>query len=397
MALNQRDAAVYRGPIFTGPVLEDSRALFRTLRDLGDAVWIPDLSLYIVARYADVVAALRAPDILISGEGVSVNAEQNAAAGMFTSTILSDGERHRHFKRIVTRPLTPTAMAALKEHTDSLARERVAMLADGQSFDAIAQIANYLPLMIVAQMLGIRGVDSERMLAWSSSAFDAFGPSDCQQVANSAERLHDFGLFMQGLNRDDLVPGGWADALFTAADAGEISLDEARGLLGDYLIPSLDTTIYAIGEMLNGLATTPGAWDKVRANPGLIAGTIDEAVRLATPLRGFTRLAVADFQLSETLIPAGSRVWLMYGAANRDERKYPEPDRFDVERNPRDHLGWGHGVHLCLGKALARLEMEAILRALVDHVGCIEREDARRVINNSAQGFSELVMRMQAI
>jgi cytochrome P450 len=167
--------------------------------------------------------------------------------------------------------------------------------------------------------------------------------------------------------------------------------------LGDYLIPSLDTTIYAIGEMLNGLATTLGAWDKVRANPGLISGTIDEAVRLATPLRGFTRLAVADFQLSETLIPAGSRVWLMYGAANRDERKYPEPDRFDVERNPRDHLGWGHGVHLCLGKALARLEMEAILRALVDHVGRIERENARRVINNSAQGFSELVMRMQAI
>jgi cytochrome P450 len=165
-------------------------------------------------------------------------------------------------------------------------------------------------------------------------------------------------------------------------------------LLGDYIVPSLDTTIYSTAQMLYGLATEPGAWDRLRSDPGLISSTIDEAVRLATPLRGFTRVATADFALEESVIPAWARVWLLYGSANLDERKYADPDRFDVGRNPRDHLGWGHGVHLCLGKNLARLEMESVLRAMLRHVERLECETSRRLINNSAQGFAELHMRL---
>jgi cytochrome P450 len=162
----------------------------------------------------------------------------------------------------------------------------------------------------------------------------------------------------------------------------------------DYVVPALDTTILSTGAMLHGLATVPDAFDKVRANPGLIPGVVDEAVRLATPLRGFTRLVGEDFPLSESVLPKGSRAWLLYASANLDERHYPNPDQFDVERNPRDHLGWGHGVHLCTGKHLARLEMESVLGALVRHVARIEADAPTRIVNNSAQGYATLPVRL---
>jgi len=392
--VRQGKFATYTGEIFTDEHLADSRGLFRTLRDLGDLVWVPSIDVFVVARFKDVVTALRAPDKLISGEGVSVNSEQNAVSKSLISTIQSDGERHRQFRRMEMRSLSPSAIVALKERIGKLADDRVAMLANGQTFEAVDLLASYLPLTIVSEMVGIQGVDSKRMLGWSNAIFDTFSPPQFSRSGTDLSIMVDFMEFMQSLKRENLVRGGWADKLFDAAEEGEITHEEAKSLMGDYIVPSLDTTIYSTAEMLYCLATVPGAWDKLRANPNLISGIIDESVRIATPLRGFTRVAIEDFPLSETVIPAGSRVWLMYGAANLDERKYPNPDYFDVERNPRDQLGWGHGVHLCLGKNIARLEMESILHALLKNVSKLEADTPRRLINNSAQGYCELMMRM---
>jgi cytochrome P450 len=173
-------------------------------------------------------------------------------------------------------------------------------------------------------------------------------------------------------------------------------MEHARSLIFDYVLPSLDTTIYSTGEMLHGLATTPGAFEKVCANPELIPGVINESVRLASPLRGFTRFVQEDFKLSESTLPAGSRVWILIASANRDERKYRDPDYFDVERNPRDHVGWGHGIHLCTGMHLARLEMEVILEALVKRVRSMEAGAPTRIINNAAQGYATLPLRLHS-
>lgn len=387
-------AAEYAGDMFSDENLSDSRAMFRALRDAGDAVWVPALDLYVVARYRDVIAALRAPDVLISGRGISVNAAQNAATSALVSTLLADGERHRQLQRVAMRPLTPTAVTLLKERVERLADERVAALANGHPFEAVRGLSSYLPLTIIAEMVGIQGIDSARMLTWSNAVFDLFGPSGHARESVGLAVMRDFMQHMQTIDRDDLTPDGWAARLFNAADDGEITHAEARGLLGDYIVPSLDTTIYSTAQMLHGLATVPGAWDRIRADPGLIPGAVDEAVRIATPLRGFTRVATADFAIGTSIIPAGARVWLLYGAANLDERKYADPERFDVGRNPKDHLGWGHGIHLCLGKHLARLEMEAVLRAMLRHVARLECESSRRLINNSAQGFAELNMRL---
>jgi cytochrome P450 len=127
VATMEADTAVHSRDIFSDRNLADSRALFRKLRDLGDAVWIADLELYVVARYKDVVAALRAPDKLVSSQGVSVNPDQNAASGTMSSTILSDGDKHRRLQRAVMKPLTPSALAQLQDRVARLANGRVVM------------------------------------------------------------------------------------------------------------------------------------------------------------------------------------------------------------------------------------------------------------------------------
>jgi len=397
-AVEHQGFAIYSDEIFTDENLADSRPLFRTFRDLGDVVWVPSIDMFVVARYDDIVTALRAPDKLISGEGVTINEELNAQAAMVTTCLLADGDRHRALKNLAMKPFRPSALGELKERIFKLADDRVAMLATGERFEAMGLLASYLPLTIITEMVGIQGVDNQRMLEWTSALFDGFVPTKYARCDGRGEIIADFRSFIHDLKPEDLVPGGWADMLLkNAAEKDEITPSEAFALAFDYLVPALDTTIYSTGEMLHRLATVPGAWDKLRANPELIPGIVDESVRMATPLRGFSRLVVEDFQLSESVLPAGSRVWLMYGAGNLDERKYPNPEDFDVERNPKDHLGWGHGVHICLGKNLARIEMESILHALLKNVSRLEGDTPKRELNNQAQGNSELMMRMTPV
>ena len=217
--------------------------------------------------------------------------------------------------------------------------------------------------------------------------------SSNQRTGAAFPTIEQFVRFGAELTRVDIVPGSWADKIFDAVDRGEIALQEGRELIFDYVIPSLDTTIYAIGEMLFQLASSPDAFDDLRRQPELTSAVIMESVRLASPLRGFTRYAAEDFRFSVTTVPKGARVWLLYASANRDERHYPDPDRFDIHRNPRDHIGWGHGVHMCVGMHLAKLEMEAILLALVNRVARMEMGTPVRLVNNAAQGFAQLPLK----
>jgi len=390
--MNLAGVPAFDGDLFADDVLANSHATFKTLRDLGDAVWLPALGIYVVARYKDVQAAAKAGDVLISGHGVSVNDQLNGAHQTTISTLNTDGDPHHHYKRVLMRPLTPQAMQALRSRVDSEAAAIVEQLSDGAEFEAVSKLASYLPTRIVADLVGIKNVQAEQMLQWSGAVFDAFGPPDRARTVSAIPAIQEFVRYGLNLTRDGFVPGGWADSMLTAADGGELPMEVARNLVFDYVLPSLDTTIYSTGEMLYQLATVPGAFETLRARPELIPGVINEAVRMASPLRGFTRYVSRDFKLSESTLPAGSRVLLLFASANRDERHYPQPDHFDIERNPRDHLGWGHGVHMCAGMHLARLEMEALLRALLARVQTIEVGTPTRLINNAAHGYAKLPM-----
>jgi len=158
----------------------------------------------------------------------------------------------------------------------------------------------------------------------------------------------------------------------------------------DYVGPSLDTTISAISNAVWLFANNPEQWDLLRADPRLMPSAISEVLRYDSPIQGFSRYVARDVDMGGVVLPAGSRAIVFYGAANRDERKYPDPDRFDIRRRPGDHLGFGAGPHACVGMNLARLEMQALFTALAKRVRrfTILEEEAR--LNNVLRGYKML-------
>jgi cytochrome P450 len=378
------------GDLYGRAALADSYPIYRQLRSIGPAVWMPKRQLWAISRYDDVRAALRADAVLISGRGVAANDMVNQAQNPITLT--SDGETHMRRRLALIQPVMPGPLEQLRPRLEAEADRLVAQLATGETFDAMSLFAFHLPVTVVAELVGLNEKGRKNMLRWAAATFDALGVMNARGLA-ALPHVLELGHYVRGLGRGDVTPDGWADRLFAAAERGELSAEEAQAMVIDYVGPALDTTILATGELIWRLGVTPGAYEALRATPTLVPSAVNEAVRMGSPLRGFTRYAAEDYAAGDIVIPAGQRVLVLFASANRDERHYPDPDRFDVERNARDHVGWGHGAHTCVGMHLARLEMEILLRSLLAQVARIEVDAPRPIKNNVLQGFQSLPAR----
>lgn len=383
--------AVFPGNFYGSTAIGDSRGVSRTIRDLGRLVWMPRHKLWAIGRYLDVRDALRADTILINGKGVAANDFVNRQHSPLTLT--SDGETHLRRRKVLMRPVMPKPLAELRGQLVDVAEELVDRLARRPGFEAMEELAAHLPVTVVAELVGLNPHGTKNMLKWAAATFNALGAMNLRALM-ALPTLSDLKRFLRRLGPDDVTPGGWAARLFEAADRGEISRAEAIAMVVDYVAPALDTTILATGEMIHRLAVTEGAFESIRSDRGLIPGVVNESVRMASPIRGFTRFAAEDYAVGDATIPQGARVLVLFSAANWDERHYPDPDRFDVHRNPRDHFGWGHGTHSCVGMHLARLEMEILLEVLAEKVARIEAQDGKRLRHNVLQGFAKLPARL---
>jgi cytochrome P450 len=335
------------------------------------------------SRYAEVRAALRADEVLVSGRGVALNDFLNEQPGR--TTLASDGDLHRRRRSVLMKPMMPRALAEVRPRIEALAEDLVGDLLARESFDGIADFAQQLPVAVVSHLVGLPEEGRERMLDWAAATFDALGPTNARARA-AGPALLGMIQYAVSVERKRLPPGGWAAAIFHAVDDGKLDAEDARGLLIDYIAPSLDTTILGAGHLLYLLGAHPAQYALVRANPALIPAAVNETLRFGSPVRGFTRYALARYETDSVAIPAGERVLILYGAANRDERRYPDPDRFDVTRESRDHLAFGYGVHRCAGGHLAQLELESLLRALVARVARIEVGGPRVLMSNMLHG-----------
>jgi len=191
-----------------------------------------------------------------------------------------------------------------------------------------------------------------------------------------------------------LRPGSWSAQLHEASVSGEIDYEQFLSMLQGYLMPSLDTTIFAMSNLLWLLANNPDQWELLRSRPNLIPRAIHEAIRIESPVQFFSRVATEDTEIDGTPIKAGSRVFVIYAAGNRDPRRFENPDRFQIERDSTDHVGFGHSAHRCVGMNLALMEITAMLTALVGKVRAIELIDAKRADNAILRGFEKLSLRL---
>lgn len=374
----------FAADLFSDAAILDPQPLEREIRDLGPAVWLPAHDVWALGRFADVRAALRADALLVSGHGVALNPFVNAQPGR--ATLTSDGELHRRRRTVLMKPMMPSALREVRATIEPMAAELVESLASRACFDGIADFARQLPVSVVSHLVGLPEEGRERMLEWASATFDALGPPNARAQA-AGPGIVAMIQYAVGVERSRLAPTGWAARLFEAADDGRLDKEDVAGLLVDYIAPSLDTTILGTGHLLHLLGSHPEQYEKVRANPELIPAAVHEALRFGSPVRAFTRFAASAYEADGVAIPQGERVLILYGSANRDERHYVDPDRFDVTRDARDHLAFGHGVHRCAGGHLAQLELEALLRALAARVRRIEVGEPSILMSNMLRGY----------
>jgi cytochrome P450 len=338
-------------------------------------------------------AALRADGALISGRGVALSDFVNALPAR--TTLASDGELHRTRRGVLMRPMMPSALGEVRATVERLADELVARLTGRGGFDGVADFARHLPVAVVSHLVGLPEEGRERMLEWAAATFDALGPANAR-AERAGPLVLEMARYAGEVDPARLAPGGWAARLFAAASEGRLDPEDARGLLVDYIAPSLDTTILGTGHLLYLLGRHPEQYEKLRSDPALIPGAVHEALRFGSPVRAFTRFAAADYETGEVSIPAGARALILYGSANRDERRYADPDRFDVTRDARDHLAFGHGVHRCAGGHLAQLELESLLHALLRRVRRIEVGEPELLLSNMLCGWRSFPARFEA-
>ena len=379
---------------YTDAALLNPWPLYRELREMGPVVWLEKYGMFALTRYDAVVRALRDWEAFPSSLGVMMNDDMNQV--LRGNTLCSDGDAHHRLRRVVIRPLTPVALQSLKEDVEREAEAIVGRLCDRGRFCATAELATHLPVTIVSKAVGLPEEGRERMMEWSIGLFNCFGPMN-ERTRNAMPVLSEMMQYARThAVPGKLKPGSWAEAIHHAAAAGEVPSEAVPVMMIDYMGPSLDTTIFAISSGVWLFANYPDQWDLVRNDPSLIPAAINEVLRMEAPIQDFSRYVARDYDLDGLLLPEKSRAIIFYGAANRDPRQFPHPDRFDVQRdNAGRHMAFGTGPHICLGMNLARLEMRALFTALARKVKRFHIEAQERALNNVLRGFSKLIVTVE--
>jgi cytochrome P450 len=375
--------------LFTDEMLTDPYPAYAKLRAAGPAVWLRRYGAWAIPRYAEASEVLRDHETFSSAPNPGLEPDRpDLPKG---GVLGSDPPDHTRMRSILNENLSSRAMRTLRGDLEQRADRLVAGILPRRSFDAVADLARRFPLEVVADLVGLPPEGRENLLVLADAGFDSFGPSNARTLAALPGVPAIFGYVASSMSRENIAPGSWGAAVYEAVDRGVIAEEEAVHLLLGYLVAGMDTTINAISSTIWLLIRHPSVWAALRGDPALARPVLAEALRLESPVSFFCRGATRDTTIGGVPITRGDRVIVLFGSANRDERQYPDPDRFDIERNPVDHLAFGSGVHSCAGQALARLGANAILAALARRVQTIRLAgEPVRHLNNTVRGLESL-------
>ncbi|MEX7469505.1 cytochrome P450 [Mycobacterium adipatum] len=383
----------YDPDIYRREAILDPYPHYQRLRDLGSVVWLNRQKVYALPRYTECRAVLRDDKTFLSGHGVGLNGLTNRMSR--GTTLNSDGAEHDIRRKLVAHRLMPRALRHMGEAVDAQARDVVDRAVTRQQIDGVEDIALALPLAVVPDLVGWPSDHRDHLLVWAAATFNVLGPVNAQAVKAAPATLRMLHYARRVVRERNVTEGSMAHEVLQAADRDEVSEADCAAMMLDYIAPSLDTTISAIANALNLFARHPEQWDLLRSDPALINNAVNEVVRHESPVRAFTRYVAVDSRIGGTVLPAGSRSLVIYASANRDEREWDDPNRFDITRDANRHLGFGQGAHACAGQGLARLETAAILRALIDRVQRIEiAGEATWALNNIIHRHAHLPLRL---
>src|SRR3954463_928629 len=377
---------------FSIEFFDDMHTIHQVLREAGPVVWLPKRGISGVARYAAGQGGLHATPAFCSGRGVGLSDFAKEKAWRPQSIILeADPPAHTRTRAVLNQVLSATATKPLRAHFTALAEAKVDELLSRGSFDAITDLAEAYPLSVFPDALGLQQEGREHLLPYASLVFNAFGPpNQLRQEAIERSAPHQAYVAEQ-CQRDNLAPGGFGACIHARADAGEITHEEAPLLVRSLLSAGLDTTVYGIGAAVYCLARFPEQLAKLRSDPTLARNAFEEAVRFESPVQTFFRTTTRDVDVSGFMVPEGEKVLMFLASANRDPRRWDDPERYDITRRTSGHVGFGSGIHMCVGQLVARLEGETFLAALARKVSAIEISGPlKRRYNNTLRGLDTL-------
>jgi cytochrome P450 len=355
-------------------VLDDPYPFYAALRREAPVHELPARGLRVVSRHADVLHVLSRPELFSSAamatavvrpaqystrEGSDWNPEEGV------SIVGTDGARHARLRGVLSRGFTPGRLAALAPRVHEIAHALATPLLARGSCEFLADFAVPLPVTVIAELLGVDAERRDDFKRWSDAALrGVFEPVDEAEARAIGELLGEMGEYF-----DDVVaerrlrpgPDVISELLRAEAEHGALSATEVKSWVFTLLVAGSVTTTHLIANALLALLGHPAELAAVQGDASLVPGLVEEALRFDAPVQMLFRTATEDVELAGAKIPKGAVVAPLFGSANRDERVFPDPDRFDPRRRAREHLAFGHGVHHCLGAALARIEARAAL------------------------------------
>lgn len=368
---------------------------WRILRDEHPAYYLESLDAWLLTRYDTVYSATRDPGTFSSAEGNVFPEDNPNRIGRTLGT--TDPPRHEELRRLTTQAFTPRRIAQLEENARNHAKALCEQLAEKGEFDFVEEYAGVYTGLMIGQIIGVPEEDVTQLRHWLEARF---GPDPLQHLEDRVReqaKVYDYlGSLVAERRR---APGdNVLDDLIKAQHEGAAMSDEEIVITcGTILSAGFGTTKHALANMLVTLAEHPETRRELRDDPALVPQAFEEALRYHSPGHLFARNTTRDVDVHGTTVPAGARVGLVYGAANRDERAFPDPDRFDIHRSMETrHLAFGFGTHFCLGAPLARLEARATFDHLLPIFGDYEvfPDPANRVNTPSFRGFTKLDCRV---
>jgi cytochrome P450 len=381
---------------FSHVFLRDPYPHHQALREAGPVVWLERYGIWAMARHEQVRDALTDWQTYCSSAGVGLSDFRKEPPWRPPSIILeADPPLHSRTRAVLTRILSPAAIKILRDSFEREAEKLIARLVEQREFDGVADLAEAYPLKVFPDAVGISEEGRDNLLPYGSMVFNSFGPrNDLFDLAMAnAGPVRDW--IMSKCSRAALAPGGLGMQIFEAVDAAELTDDEAGMLVRSFLSAGIDTTVYGLGNALYCMARYPRQWSVLRENPNLIRGAFEEVLRFEAPVQSFFRTTTRDVEVGGVRLADGQKVLLLFAAANRDPRRWDNPDTFDVTRRAAGHMTFGTGIHGCVGQAVARLETEAILTALAKRVASFELTgEPERRLNNTLRGFDRMPLRV---
>ena len=353
------------------PSLDDGgRTLLPWLREMRDEqpVWRDEFGIWHVFRYADVARAISDSQVFSSELGRVLPIGEKFSQGNLTRT---DPPRHHTLRRLVGAAFSPKVVTGLAPRIAEVTRELLDATDGATDFDLVSALAYPLPVTVIAELLGLPISDRELFRAWADRLFDrdVADPNDPDLARKIDDATADMLAYLgehcadrRANPRQDLI----SRLATVEADGERLSDEEVVNFSMVLLMAGHITTTALLGNTVLCIDEHPEVWAELHADRSLVEATIEEILRYRPSFTQVGRLTTIDTELGGQIIPADAIVtpWLL--SANRDEREFPDPDRFDIHRRGNHHLAFGHGIHFCIGQLLARLEARVAVGVLLD-------------------------------